>query len=632
MTNAQVLEELIKYIDDETYNYAVLVDGEWGSGKTFFVKNECIPVIESHEQQKDNPRKVHYISLYGLNSAESIIEKILCERLLKTDIADKKLKLGKHQKVKSISAITVKLLLSNGATFVSGINEAIGDLLSDQCIFVFDDLERCNCSQDITMGIINDLVEHGENKMIIIANEQELMETHTERYNEILYQLALSDKIEWPEDTVSAIFGTTGIKKVGGLDKEELDRRVKYLFGNKNENIFYQRTREKVIGVAYRYEPDLERVLPVIIDSCKLDSEKKQILLGLVQEMISTMSNRRHRNIRTFLFFLSRISYIFGATENLEINDEYRNDVLVFLTRDTFNHALDYKGPPREYQTRYEFLTYTHRFTSSALKTFIVSGNLDRDKMQDEINEYIEAEIKERVGESDSLTKLERDWYIMSDEDCRAHVDSVLKKLKEDKYPVSAYVFIIAMLLRLREIGFDGKMVDDARECIIANIRNNSKYKGLSAETIHMETETLQGQLRDEVDLINDKLRYHIEEREQNALSIIIDEDKWVEALMDYGRISDGMHYEDKPIFSKLPVEIWTRRIVEASAEELDNFRQYLHRIYPVGITRRSLQDDRQTMKGIIDEVSEHTDTDIIKRKQLEWLLGAMRNIINETE
>lgn len=38
MTEQQIKEEILRYIKDRTYNYAVLIDGEWGSGKTYFVK------------------------------------------------------------------------------------------------------------------------------------------------------------------------------------------------------------------------------------------------------------------------------------------------------------------------------------------------------------------------------------------------------------------------------------------------------------------------------------------------------------------------------------------------------------------------------------------------------------------
>ena len=39
MTEQQVRDEVLRYIDDSSYNYAILIDGEWGSGKTYFISN-----------------------------------------------------------------------------------------------------------------------------------------------------------------------------------------------------------------------------------------------------------------------------------------------------------------------------------------------------------------------------------------------------------------------------------------------------------------------------------------------------------------------------------------------------------------------------------------------------------------
>lgn len=36
MNEEQLIKEIENYINDETYNYAVLINGEWGCGKNIF--------------------------------------------------------------------------------------------------------------------------------------------------------------------------------------------------------------------------------------------------------------------------------------------------------------------------------------------------------------------------------------------------------------------------------------------------------------------------------------------------------------------------------------------------------------------------------------------------------------------
>ena len=63
MTEQQIKEEVLRYINDNLYNYAILIDGEWGSGKTFFIKNTLSKEIEKQEEGREKPRAIKYISL-----------------------------------------------------------------------------------------------------------------------------------------------------------------------------------------------------------------------------------------------------------------------------------------------------------------------------------------------------------------------------------------------------------------------------------------------------------------------------------------------------------------------------------------------------------------------------------------
>ena len=46
MTDNQIIEETLRYLSDKSYNYAILIDGEWGCGKTFFIQHGLKEQIE----------------------------------------------------------------------------------------------------------------------------------------------------------------------------------------------------------------------------------------------------------------------------------------------------------------------------------------------------------------------------------------------------------------------------------------------------------------------------------------------------------------------------------------------------------------------------------------------------------
>ena len=59
----QIIKTIKNYIEMENCNYAILIDGQWGTGKTFFVKNILMPIINENDEKN---KKAIYVSTYGI--------------------------------------------------------------------------------------------------------------------------------------------------------------------------------------------------------------------------------------------------------------------------------------------------------------------------------------------------------------------------------------------------------------------------------------------------------------------------------------------------------------------------------------------------------------------------------------
>ncbi len=82
MSTKNLAQLIFNYLKFPKTDYAILIDGEWGSGKTHFVRHTLIPYIDSMEYvDKDNGKKFKgiYISLYGLRDVQELREKIILE-------------------------------------------------------------------------------------------------------------------------------------------------------------------------------------------------------------------------------------------------------------------------------------------------------------------------------------------------------------------------------------------------------------------------------------------------------------------------------------------------------------------------------------------------------------------------
>ena len=151
MTEQQIKEEILRYLKDDSYNYAVLIDGEWGSGKTYFVKNTLAKAINEQEVTTKTQRTMKYISLYGCKSIVDVQENIAWSfaENAREKIKNKKKWGETGDKLsgnilllsKKIGNLIMEKLLPEGSVY-----EIASDWLNlGSFIFVFDDLERCDC-------------------------------------------------------------------------------------------------------------------------------------------------------------------------------------------------------------------------------------------------------------------------------------------------------------------------------------------------------------------------------------------------------------------------------------------------------------------------------------------------------
>lgn len=157
--NKHIEEFLDDYCkSEEDLNYAVLLKGDWGSGKTHFIK--------SYIEKNENKFKFLHISLYGINLSKELDSLIVFE-ILKSQKYDKWNILSFFKRIE-IPKIKEYFKIKDVEKF------ALKKFLNKNYVLVFDDLERCSMSIDDTLGYINSFVEFQEQKVILISNEKEI--------------------------------------------------------------------------------------------------------------------------------------------------------------------------------------------------------------------------------------------------------------------------------------------------------------------------------------------------------------------------------------------------------------------------------------------------------------------------
>ena len=83
-----LVESILDYIRADYTDYAIMINGEWGSGKTYFWNNKVRNKIESMQLNGKRYTTI-YMSLYGISNLEEISKKIFIET---TQLMDRNLR------------------------------------------------------------------------------------------------------------------------------------------------------------------------------------------------------------------------------------------------------------------------------------------------------------------------------------------------------------------------------------------------------------------------------------------------------------------------------------------------------------------------------------------------------------
>ncbi len=321
------VDSVLEYIKRENTSYAILLNGEWGSGKTYFWEN-----ILKKEIKKIN-EKIIYVSLYGVNSIEEINKKIFLGKWEKLEkVTENKIVGGITEIAKAILGSAKNMELP----FIKGIETPNIDyrqfLNFTETVLCFDDLERASIDINEVLGYINNFVEHDGIKVILIANENEIEAKLNDKNAElkILTTCFYTDKK-----------GEFNQKDSSDSDQKQtsindlIKRNLKDLFQKKNE---YKRIKEKLIGKTLTLQLDEKVLIENIVNQT---SNEKQDLGKFLENNLATIENTykesESKNIRVLKQALEDFDLIYQNCKECDYKlDTMLESILKFVLAASF--------------------------------------------------------------------------------------------------------------------------------------------------------------------------------------------------------------------------------------------------------------------------------------------------------
>ena len=168
-----MIDSILRYLDTEHPDYAVMIDGPWGSGKTYWVRNTVIP-----EAAKRRYRPI-YVSAASATSPTALEKTIFVARFMRRNEA-KEIDPGLLEAALSVGqavpagAVATRLL----AIISRSAGKAVARGLSfDKTLIVIDDLERVHhdiTAHDLLGHMFQRFVDSGHAHMLVVGNLQKL--------------------------------------------------------------------------------------------------------------------------------------------------------------------------------------------------------------------------------------------------------------------------------------------------------------------------------------------------------------------------------------------------------------------------------------------------------------------------
>lgn len=643
LSDNEIIEMIKEYIDDTIYNRAILIDGAWGTGKTFFVKNKLIKELQEDEKLKRKnisnytQKKIIYISLYGVASTVDITNEIYLKSI---NIENK------DSKIYSLSTLGGKflsdLMKNKGFDISKYLDDAKNFIDINNTILVFDDLERCKCNISDILGYINNFVEHRNMKVIIVVNEEELGNTSNEKQK-------LIETIKMSRSKVNKEL-LEGFRKNNNNQKQDENKdTIEYHNANKMEQ--YLKIKEKLVGTTIKYKPNLIDGITVIIENNIEDNKLKNALIKNIDLFVQISQEKEHVNLRTFQFFISKLNKLYlliKNTKHLE-NEEVLNEIIKY----TFLICIYYKKGIYVSQWKTDALygevalePYTledgmgNFFSEHIVKGFrfiddcvVYSKVCDLEVIDRTIQLFLD-DLKISGYKNDPLNKLEY-WYILEDKDVEKYIDELYCWLKDKKYSPNRFPKIVKYLNVVESLGFNRISIEkDILPIMVEQIQESNLYINYIERSLFVEeSEELQEKYNIYLEVLMKAINYG------NHNTLTEDINKCLDNINTWGSELSSFYYtsikEQKSrevLLRNIDLEKLKYNIKHSNTEQIEHFRGFLLSLYDKNYNVEKFEIDKDTLIELMNFISgseiEYISS-ITKRNNLKWLKHNLTDIIN---
>ena len=446
MTYDEMNSFILNYLKNDITGRAIMLTGEWGSGKSYYVKNTLKPFLED----KDNGKhKCVIVSLYGLSDISEISKAIYMElRTIKkspsTETGSTAKVVGKIIGKTVFNGLVNKIGFDIGSISDDDLKEVYESVDLTDKLIVLEDIERTQIDIIELLGYINNMCENDGVKVLLVTNESELLHFHVEE-----------------------------------IKKEEYGReKTEYIKVYSEDAQKYLKAKEKSISDTLQFHADFQETIGSIID--KFENDDLSSFKGVLTAPRRSIMRNDITNYREVIVACQKACdiYKYMKTHSITADSDFKKCILIglvnYLQRCLDDHDLKFKANALldsdiSGNDVYPLLRFCYDYYHSQ----IISQEIIL-KTIAEYNDYLL--YVDRNGYNDKDLEVIYSSYENTVSDINSAINSIQLRLDDIKdISFKHYDRIINILLVIK---YDIKLNNNNIDSIINKIVSNLKSKG----------------------------------------------------------------------------------------------------------------------------------------------------------
>lgn len=600
MTYQELNQYILHYLTEDKTKSAIMLTGPWGTGKSYYIQNELKPFLEKKE---NGGHSCVIVSLYGLKDTAEISKSIY---------------LGTRMKFLTAASEKSTTVTFAGETIIKGIAGAFGvDLsVSERSLkrlyasvnltgklVVLEDLERSGIDILEVLGYVNNLVEQDGVKVLLVANEEELIQ---------YTPLKVSTKADLER--------TEMLDRITGhRDRLFTDSTIAYL-----------KVKEKTISDTIEFEEDYQTAIREIVQMFDNETLNKFSTIESIKDILDIMLHCQSYNLRSFIFACQKTNDIFSSLDEKYLSDE--NFVqAVFIGILSF--VLKQKNGNSHIWGNEKYFSAVLGHEKAPLFKFcydyIMRQITEFEDIEGAYQAYSELVLydKNRSNNDNDIITLQT-YYVRTDSDVLDAISNIERRLEVPE-DISFYQYGTIAVYAIIIKGILGCDIDTIKRRLVANLEgqgNKLELEQLFRTIIGTDCTTKQ---KEEYESLRKEMARSLKKGDKIIPNFDYQPEQSKD-FYDYAITNEGKFHTQESFAAQFDMKRLSEMFGNSTAEQKQQIRGVFVEMYRIGNIKSFLANDRESIVQLLEFIKADRSGDVgdrIQQLQYDWFIKNLEEI-----